>query len=158
MKRKVEEFRSLLAALFQEQSLAVVATHSAGQPYASLVAFWVDEALRNIYFMTPKATRKYANIASDSRVAVLINSAANQTTDFHRAVSVTIEGAATEVDGAAREPIIDAYLKKHPYLRDFSKAPSVALIRIAASRYYLVKNFQNVMELHVDDELDSDSA
>ena len=55
-----------------------MSTRHDGQPYASLVAFYADDDLKHIYFVTPKTTRKYANLTADKRVAVMINSGTNQ--------------------------------------------------------------------------------
>ena len=145
-----DQFRQRLAELFRSQNLATLATHNDGQPYASLVAFYAADDLKHIYFVTPKTTRKFANLNADSRVAVMVNSSTNQTSDFHRAISVTAVGSAEEVEGSEKEPILNRYLVKHPHLEDFVCSPTCALVRISVKTYYLVKNFQNVMELHLE--------
>lgn len=145
-----EEIRSRLRALCVSQKLAVVSTQSGGQPYASLVAFVASDDLRHIFFVTARTTRKFANLTKDSRVAVLINSSTNQESDFHDAVSITVTGTAEEIGDLERKNILKLYLSKHPYLEDFVQAPSCAVIKIKTRSYYLVQNFQNVMELHID--------
>ena len=147
---KPEDIPQRLRELFDSQNLAVLATHTAGQPYASLVAFVATEDLRQIYFVTPKTTRKFANLSQDPRVAVLINSSTNQADDFHRAISVTAVGNAEEITGTEREQILKEYLAKHPHLEDFVKSPTCALVRVTPRSYYMVKNFQIVMELHIN--------
>ena len=144
------EIRDRLKDLCTSQKLAVVSTHSDGQPYASLVAFVASDDLRHIFFMTARATRKFANLTKDPRVAVLINSRTNAESDFHEAVSITATGIAEEIMDSERQGILKLYLSKHPYLDDFAKSPSCALIRVTARSYYMVQNFQKVMELHVD--------
>jgi nitroimidazol reductase NimA-like FMN-containing flavoprotein (pyridoxamine 5'-phosphate oxidase superfamily) len=139
------QIRELLA----DQSLAVLATHNQQQPYASLVAFVATEDLRYIDFVTPKTTRKYANLTADKRVAVLVNSSTNQASDFHHAISVTAVGEAEEITGRDRDHIITPYLAKHPYLEEFARSPTCASLRVTAKSYYLVKNFQKVLELHL---------
>ena len=148
-KDKPEVIRQGLKALFESQNLAVLSTQSAGQPYASLVAFYASEDLTHLFFATPKTTRKFDNLKSDDRVAVLVNSSTNQIKDFHRAISVTAVGTAAEVVGKERQPILDRYLKKHPYLEDFVRSPTCALVKVSVKSYIMVKNFQNVMELHI---------
>jgi nitroimidazol reductase NimA-like FMN-containing flavoprotein (pyridoxamine 5'-phosphate oxidase superfamily) len=148
-------FKSLLTNLFAFQKLAVVATSDQGQPYASLVAFAVDENLAHLYFVTPRSTRKYAYLSAEERVAVLVNNSSNSDADFHRAVSVTARGRARELTGKEREAPLNRYLAKHPYLRDFAAAPSCALIDVRVETYYLVKNFQNVTEWHLPHAMDS---
>jgi nitroimidazol reductase NimA-like FMN-containing flavoprotein (pyridoxamine 5'-phosphate oxidase superfamily) len=145
-----QEIRDRLKDLCTSQKLAVVSTHSGGQPYASLVAFVASDDLRHIFFVTARTTRKFANMTKDSRVAVLINSSTNAESDFHEAVSITATGVAQEIKGSERQGILERYLSKHPYLDDFAKSPSCALIRVSARSYYMVQNFQKVMELHID--------
>ncbi len=145
-----QQFRKRLGVLFRAQNLAALSTHHAGQPYASLVAFYAGDDLKNIYFVTPKTTRKYANLTADNRVAVMVNSSTNQTSDFHQAISVTAVGKAKEVAGADKKLILSQYLVKHPHLDDFVRSPTCALIEVAVNSYYMVKNFQNVMELHLE--------
>ena len=148
-KDKPEVIRQHLKALFESQNLAVLSTQSAGQPYASLVAFYASEDLKHLFFATPKTTRKFDNLKADDRVAVLVNSSTNQINDFHRAISVTAVGTATEIIGKERQPILDRYLEKHPYLEDFVRSPTCAVVKVSVKSYIMVKNFQNVMELHL---------
>ena len=145
-----EQFRKRLAELFRSQKLATLSTQHAGQPYASLVAFVASDDLRQIYFATPTTTRKYANLVADSRVAMLINSSTNQTSDFHRAISVTAVGRAKDVAGKNKKRILGQYLIKHPHLEDFVHSPTCALVQVSVASYYMVKNFQNVTELHLN--------
>lgn len=144
------QFRKRLGELFRSQNLAALSTHHAGQPYASLVAFYASDDLKHIYFVTAKTTRKFANLSADNRVAVMVNSSTNQVSDFHQAISVTAVGKAKEVAGADKEPILSQYLAKHPHLEDFVRSPTCALVRVSVDSYYMVKNFQNVMELHLE--------
>ena len=145
-----DQFRQRLKELFNTQKLAALSTHHAGQPYASLVAFHASDDLKHIYFVTPTSTRKFANLSADNRVAVLVNSSTNQAADFHRAISVTAVGKAEVVDGSDSETIMIQYLAKHPHLEEFVRSPSCALVQVAVDSYYMVKNFQNVMELHLE--------
>ena len=146
---KAEEIQNSLKDLFASQNLAVLATQNNEQPYASLVAFFATEDLKHLYFVTPRTTRKFANLAADGRVAVLINNSTNQSEDFHQAISVTAVGDAEEVSGTDREQQLSPYLAKHPYLEEFANSPTCALVRVTARSYYLVKNFQKVLEYHL---------
>ena len=144
------EVQNRLRNLFETQNLAVVATQTGGQPYASLVAFVATDDLRHLFFVTARTTRKFSNLISDSRVAVLVNSSVNEESDFHDAVALTVTGVAEEVSDSEKQDILKLYLSKHPYLEDFARSPSCALIRVTARSFYMVQNFQNVMEFHID--------
>ncbi|MEJ2366085.1 MAG: pyridoxamine 5'-phosphate oxidase family protein [Deltaproteobacteria bacterium] len=143
------ELENLIRELFESQKLAVLATQNEGQPYANLVAFVASYDLKSLYFATARATRKYANIEADARVTVLIDNRSNQDSDFSQAAAVTATGTAQEVMASKRDEVLTIYLAKHPMLKDFVQSPSCALLQIRVETYYLVRRFQNVMELHV---------
>lgn len=143
------KLRRELKKLFKKQRLAVLATQKNGQPYSSLVAFAVTEDLKQLIFATSRATRKYDNFSSDSRVALLIDNRSNKESDFHKAMAVTAVGAAIEVDENRRQQLAHLYLAKHPHLKEFVESPTCALVRVSVKTYYIVRTFQNVMELHV---------
>jgi nitroimidazol reductase NimA-like FMN-containing flavoprotein (pyridoxamine 5'-phosphate oxidase superfamily) len=145
-----ESFRQLLGELLSGQKLAVLSTHNGGQPYASLVAFAFSEDLGSLYFVTPRTTRKFSNLQRDGRMALLITSSTNKETDFHEAMAVTVVGSAVEIQGPDKEAALDHYITRHPYLEDFARSPTCAFVRVHAQTYILVKNFQHVMELHLD--------
>jgi len=145
-----EEVKARLRDLFANQQLAVLATQYVGQPYASLVAYAGTDDLKEIFFATPRTTRKYRNLTADPRVALLINSSENKPSDIHRAVAVTATGVAGDVPSHAQDRFLKLYLKRHPHLKDFIEAPSTVLVRVMVDCYYMVKNFQKVMELHIN--------
>jgi nitroimidazol reductase NimA-like FMN-containing flavoprotein (pyridoxamine 5'-phosphate oxidase superfamily) len=140
----------LLNGLLNSQRLAMLSTHSDGQPYANLVAFACSGDLRFLYFATARSTRKFSNLANDSRVALLISNSTNQEADFHEAAAVTVVGSAGEMSGPDKDAALSLYLAKHPYLEDFVRSPTCALIKVQARNYILVKNFQQVVEFSVE--------
>ncbi len=141
---------SILRDLFALQSLAVLATREEdGQPYANLMAFSVSDDLKTLLLVTGRATRKYANLCAEPRVALLIDSRSHRPSDIHEAVAVTVLGDAEEVTGVEREHLLPAYLAKHPHMEAFASSPSCALFQVHVRSYYLVRRFQEVTELHV---------
>ena len=50
-------------------------------------------------------------------------------------------------DPAARGPLAQIFLGKHPHLEDFIRSPDCAIVRIQVEKYYLVRRFQEVVEL-----------
>jgi len=133
----------------QSQPLAVLATQSQGQPYASLVAFASSSDLKSIYFATTRSTRKYANLSGDSRVAMLIDNRSNKASDFRWAMAATATGTANEVDPNEKESALDLYLAKHPHLKEFVHSPTCAVCEIRVQTFFVVTRFQHVLEVHV---------
>jgi heme iron utilization protein len=137
-----------LRELCDSQQLAVLATDSDSRPYASLVAFAASSDLRRLFFATTRDTRKYANLRSNSRIALLVDNRVNRVDDFTSAVAVTVLGDSRELSGTERADAERLYLIKHPHLREFVSSPSCALVEVAVSSLYLVSRFQNVTEFH----------
>lgn len=145
-----DQFRKKLTELFAMQNLASLSTQKDGQPYANLVAFYASDDLEQLFFVTPKTTRKFANLSADNRVALMVNNSTNQMHDFHEAIAVTAVGTASEISGIEKKKVLKHYLTKHPYLEDFARAPTCALVGVRVQSYILVRNFQNVTELHME--------
>ena len=141
-----EQLRQNITQLLAGQRLAVLATSEHGRPYASLIAFHSSPDLRFIYFATSRATRKYRNLVTEPRVALLIDSRSNQEADFHRAAAVTILGKSIELDGKEKSANAEPFLTKHPHLREFIESPTTAFFAARPENYVYVSRFQEVFE------------
>ena len=146
---KASQLKEFLKDLFASQRLAVLATQSKRQPYGNLVAFTATHDLKHLLFATARATRKYANISGNPRIAMVIDNRSNREADFHQAAAVTATGVVKEVEGSEKEALLKLYLSGHPYLRDFVSSPTCALLKMQVETYYVVRQFQNVVELHI---------
>ena len=143
------ELKNLLKNLFSSQLLAVLGTQSQSGPYGNLVAFAATEDLGTILFATTRSTRKYDNLMQTPRVAMVMDNRTNDEEDFHEAVAVTATGSVKELDGDEKEKLQHFFLSKHPYLTDFVHAPTCALLKVEVETYYIVQQFQKVMEFHI---------
>jgi nitroimidazol reductase NimA-like FMN-containing flavoprotein (pyridoxamine 5'-phosphate oxidase superfamily) len=145
----LKTYKKDLKSLFASQHTGVLATQQDGQPYTSLVAFSSSEDLKDLFFATMRATRKYANLSPDSRVSMLIDNRSNVPSDFQWAMGVTATGRAEELSDPERQTSLNAYLAKHPHLQDFVSSPGCAFLKIRVDTYYVVTRFQKVVEIHV---------
>lgn len=133
-----------------DQLLAVLGTQSQTGPYGNLVAFTATDDLKNLLFATTRSTRKYENLMETPRVAMVIDNRSNRELDFHEAIAVTATGTVKEIHGSNRAHFQKLYLEKHPYLLDFVAAPTCALLKLDVETYYIVRQFQQVTELHLE--------
>lgn len=138
-----------LTHLLNSQRLAVLSTHDAGQPYASLVSFAATPNLMQLLFATTRSTRKYANLTAESRAAMLVDNRSNEESDIHSAMAVTATGVVGEISDIERVEALTPYLEKHPYLKEFVNSPSCAFLKLTVRTYFLVRRFQNVVEIHM---------
>jgi heme iron utilization protein len=134
---------SRLDELLATQPLAVLATSHDGAPYASLVAV-APEGQTTVYFATPRATRKWGNVTTEPRVALMIDDRSNQPADFHAGAAATAMGIAVECCEDGVDVGRQALLRRHPHLRGFLTSPSTVIARIDVERWYVVTRFQSV--------------
>jgi nitroimidazol reductase NimA-like FMN-containing flavoprotein (pyridoxamine 5'-phosphate oxidase superfamily) len=135
-----------IKALLSSQKLAVLATHRQGQPHASLVAFAATADGRELFFVTTRTSRKFANLQADPRAALLIDSRTHQEADFHLGQALSATGTAIELSGPEKHSRIQLFLTKHPHLREFVQSPSCALMSLQVQVYNIVSKFQKVIE------------
>lgn len=143
------EIQPLLQELFRSQRYAVMATSEHEQAFTSLMAFAAAEDLRQIVVLTERATRKFANLKANSRVALLIDDRENKGSDTQDSVAVTAIGEAQEVDAETGALLLDLYLARHPYLAEFAASPSCAIVRVKIDSYLLVSRFQKVLQWRI---------
>lgn len=147
--KELKTVKKDLQGLFESQPLAVLATQSDGQPYTNLVAFASSKDLKELYFATTRATRKYANLMASPQVALLMDNRSNKPSDFRWAMAVTALGRAEELKGEKVKSVSKLYLAKHPQLEGFLASPTCTLFNVQVRTYYLVTRFQEVIEVQV---------
>ncbi|MBU1195562.1 MAG: pyridoxamine 5'-phosphate oxidase family protein [Proteobacteria bacterium] len=148
MSNNRKQILSQIADLFESQRLAVLSTQKDGQPYANLVAFAATQDLGQIIFLTPRNTRKYENLTTNPKVAVLINNSRNEVDDIDKAICVTATGTAKAISDDHKGALLDLFLERHPHLETFSNSPETALVCISVNTFILVSQFQEVVEVH----------
>jgi hypothetical protein len=107
--------------------------------------------MREIIFATSRATRKFRLLQENPRTSLLVDDRSNEVRDFRDACAATAHGRAAEVDPGQLRELREQYVLKHPYLEEFVRAPSCALMSIAVESYDLVGNFQEVHILRTSD-------
>jgi nitroimidazol reductase NimA-like FMN-containing flavoprotein (pyridoxamine 5'-phosphate oxidase superfamily) len=141
-----EKIFNQIQHLLNAQYFGVLATQGIEYPYCTLVGYAASPDYKEIIFATIRETRKYKNLKKTPNVSMLIDSQTNQVNDFKNTEALTVLGSAREVDTNSDNDYLAIYLKKHPYLKEFVSEPNCALIKVNASKYILVNNFQNVRE------------
>ncbi len=99
-----------LTRILNTKKLAVLSTHNAGQPYASLVSSAAGPDLKQLLFATTRSTRKFDNLNSDARAAMLVDNRSNEEADIHSAMAVTATGIVV-----GRVPSHSKHVSDHPH-------------------------------------------
>ena len=142
------DLRRTLKEVLAAQRFCVLATQARGQPYGSLVAFAETDDLEKLVFATDRDTRKFSNLVSEPRVALVIDSRSNSDSDLRNAVAVTALGRAHEAAGDERERLSRVYVAKHPGLAGFIGSPGMAVCAVEVEDYVIAR-FDEVTKLHV---------
>ena len=87
----------------------------------------------------------------DPRVAMVVDSRTNQRVDFQRAVAVTATGIVEEMAGSEKNQLLKLYLLRHPHLKRFASSPRCALLKVNVNSYVVVRRFQKVVRLCIND-------
>jgi len=148
-----EQARERLRRLLHGQPLGVLATADRERTHAALVAIAPTDDLLEILFATSRATRKFEFLQRNPRAALLVDDRTNEVRDFRDASAATAHGIAAEVEAGRAQEMRGLFLRRHPYLEEFVRAPSCALLSLAVETYDLVGNFQEVHVLRVRDGL-----
>jgi general stress protein 26 len=104
----IKEVRELLS----KQKLGVLASVNNGMPHTSIVGFACSDDLHHIYFGTPIATIKYANLRNNPRVEILVDNRQNLAQDFSLAAAVSGYGKASTTKDRHREKAQQILQKK----------------------------------------------
>ncbi len=144
---ETEETLELIGNLLHTQKLAVLSTQNHGQPYCNLIALAATADLKYLLFATTRATRKYANLMAEPRVALLVDNRKNEVADFTDAAGLTALGKVWELHGLERQLFLRIYLEKHPNLEAFVTSPDCALLRVKVEKYIVVTRFQEIREI-----------
>jgi nitroimidazol reductase NimA-like FMN-containing flavoprotein (pyridoxamine 5'-phosphate oxidase superfamily) len=142
-----EQAKDVLKSLLASQLQTVLATQDQNQPYTSLMAFVVTEDLKRLFFATYRNTHKYRNLTANPQVALLIDNRTGHMEDHYRSVAVTATGCAREVDPKEIDNWLNLYLAKHPNLKEFVTSLECVGIEVQVEHYYLVNQFQQVVDV-----------
>jgi general stress protein 26 len=147
--QQAEELEAHLREILSTQLFGVLSTVGGDQPYASLVGFAASEDLSRLYFATSRSTRKFNNLHSNPRAAMLIDNRSNQAADLRRAAAATALGSVVEIGADRQDEFKSVFLAKQTHFGDFLSSPNTARIYLEVKTYYVVSRFQNVFEFQV---------
>jgi uncharacterized pyridoxamine 5'-phosphate oxidase family protein len=147
---KKGDIRKKIRDLFKTQKLGILATLGKAFPYQNIVAFAATDDLKNIIFTTKRMTSKYKNLKNSSKVSMFIDDRSNRENDFYDALGLTAVGNANELSGPQREKAMSKFIKRHPCLEEFVSTPNSAIFIVRVRVYFLVMNFQEVIEIRTD--------
>ena len=126
-----------IKSLLLQKNICVLATVSGSRPHCSLMAYITDDSGREVYMVTLRNTRKYANLMDNPAVSLLIDSRGESDRSLTRAL--TVSGTFDPVDDAGqRGAIKQTFLSTHPHLAELIDHPDAELVRVRIESYLLL--------------------
>lgn len=126
-----------LESLLGENSLCVLCTEAAGNPYCSLMTYLPSDDLATLYLVSSRESRKFKNLLANPRVSVLVDSRQHQGQGAN-IVSVTLAGLFQPLADADILPIKTAFAGKHPELTEILNHPDSLVFAIKLTSYLLL--------------------
>ena len=144
------EIREAIESILRDRRSGVLATCLNDVPLCSQMAFAVSEDLHSLIMITPRNTTKFDNMAANPNVSFLVSTVRNAPSDSGEAMALTVEAAADELTGEARDRAAALFSLKHPDLAEFAAASGSAVMKLMVRSYTLVDNFQRVTRIVPD--------
>jgi len=124
-----------LETILRENSLCVLCTEAAGNPYCSLMTYLLSDDRRTLYLVSTRESRKFKNLLANPRVSVLVDSRQHPTAGAN-IVSVTFAGLFQPLADAA--PIKTSFAREHPELTEILNHPDSVIFAIKLTSYLLL--------------------
>lgn len=145
----MEEMRQILTS----QNLCVLATFSGEEPHCSLMAYIVDDSCRRLYMLTPKKTRKFANLCANPTVSLLVDTrlADGRPQSRDTICALTVGGTCAVVEDVDREKsICERFLQVHPHLATFVKEEDIAVFEVKIASLQLLQGARDATYETID--------
>jgi len=126
--------------IVKSNDLCVLATVSGGKPHCSLMSYISDEEGNEIYLISHKQTKKYANLKENPVVSLLIDTREEEKGEKRIEIkALTVSGEFQTIkDSKKRDSIRSKFLKKHSHLVDFLNDPGTEIFSIRIKSFQLL--------------------
>jgi general stress protein 26 len=126
--------------LVKANDLCVLATVSEGRPHCSLMSYISDEEGHEIFLISHRTTKKYANLMENPTASLLIDTREEERGQRRIYVkALTVSGEFQTInDSVKKGQIREKFLKKHPHLIDLLNDPDAEIFSIKAKSFQLL--------------------
>ena len=125
--------------IVKANDLCVLATVSEGEPHCSLMFYISDEEEYEIYLISHKQTKKYANLMENPTVSLLIDTREEEIGQRRVYIkALTVRGEFQTIKDPDKKDIVRVkFLERHPHLTDFLNDPGAEIFSIKIKSFQL---------------------
>jgi len=126
--------------IVKSNDLCVLATVSEGKPHCSLMSYISDEEGHEVYLISHKQTKKYANLMENPTVSLLIDTREEEKGQRRVYIkALTVSGKFQTINDPGKKDFIRSkFLKIHPHLADFLNDPDAEIFSIKIKSFQLL--------------------
>ena len=138
--------------IIKSNDLCVLATVSEGKPHCSLMSYISDEEGQEIYLISHRQTKKYANLMENPTVSLLIDTREKEKGQKRTLINaLTVGGEFQTIDDSEKiELIRSKFLKRHPHLTDFIKNSDAEIFSIKIKSFQLLDGVKDAFFETID--------
>lgn len=138
--------------LVKANDLCVLATVSEGRPHCSLMSYISDEDGHEIFLISHKTTKKYANLMENPTVSLLIDTREEEKGQRRIYIkALTVSGEFQAINDAVRKGLLrEKFLKRHPHLTDFLNNPGAEIFSIKLKSFQLLDGVKDAFFETID--------
>jgi len=138
--------------IVKANDLCVLATVSEGEPHCSLMFYISDEEEYEIYLISHKQTKKYANLMENPTVSLLIDTREEEIGQRRVYIkALTVRGEFQTIKDPDKKDIIRVkFLERHPHLADFLNDPGAEIFSIKIKSFQLLDGIKDTFFETVD--------
>jgi nitroimidazol reductase NimA-like FMN-containing flavoprotein (pyridoxamine 5'-phosphate oxidase superfamily) len=131
--------------IVRSNDLCVLATVSEGKPHCSLMSYISGEEGNEIYLISHRQTKKYANLMENPTVSLLIDTREEKKSQRRVDIkALTVNGEFQPInDPWKRDLIHKKFLKIHPHLADFLNDPGAEIFSVRIKSFQLLDGVKN---------------
>lgn len=127
--------------IVRANGLCVLATVFEGIPHCSLMSYLADEEIGEIYLISSKQTRKYANLMTQPEVSLLIDTRSEGKSPI---LALTLRGRYHEiVDQEKKNALRARFLRRHPGVADLIQEEETDIFAIKISSWQLLEGVKD---------------
>lgn len=140
-----EELKRGIRQRLDSQSFAILSTRNENNPpHSAIVCFVHADDLSTLIFVTPRSSRKFANLISHPQVTLFIDDRTPFLSDLNDIWGIEAKGHFKIPEDREKPGYMDQFLRKYPDLSNFADSSSSAWCLIEVESYDVVRSFQDV--------------
>jgi nitroimidazol reductase NimA-like FMN-containing flavoprotein (pyridoxamine 5'-phosphate oxidase superfamily) len=138
--------------IVRRNDLCVLATVSEGKPHCSLMSYVTDDECSEIFMISQKQTKKYANLMETPFVSLLIDTREEEKSQRRYDIkALTVIGEFQTIKDQTKKSLVHAkFLGKHLHLKDFLNDSGAEIFSIKIRSFQLLDGLKDIFFETID--------